>query len=105
MSTPEEKGKEIDLELLAFIERYANNPIKWEIVTFFGQNPYTRDSAFGIAQRLGRSPKIILPELFDLSLLGLLERKETNGQAIFQLRAKKELWNLLFKFINRFGSQ
>lgn len=110
MSAQEEKGsgspgKEIDLELLAFIERYVNNPIKWEIVALFGKNPYTRDTASGIAQRLGRSPKIILPELFDLSLLGILEHKEMNGQAIFQLRAKKELWNMLFKFVNRFGQQ
>ena len=96
-------GNEVDIELLAFIERYAKTLIKWDILTFFGENPYTRDTASGIAQRIGRSPRIVLPELGDLVMLGLLEQTDLNDQRVYQLTTRMDLREMVFRFVERFS--
>ncbi|MDE3091223.1 MAG: hypothetical protein KGJ80_17785, partial [Chloroflexota bacterium] len=47
-------SNEIDVELLAFAERYATNLARWDLLLYFGQNPTARDSARGIARQVGR---------------------------------------------------
>ena len=95
---------EIDIALLAFIKRCVNSPVKQDIVVFFGQNPYTRDTASGVAQRIGRSLKIVLPELRDLVLLGVLEQTDLNGEMVYQLTVEKELRETTFRFVGHFSA-
>jgi len=97
--------QEIDIALLAFIKRCVNSPVKWDIVVFFGQNPYTRDTALGVAQRIGRSLKIILPELRDLVLLSVLEQTELNGEMVYQLTMERELRETIFRFVEYFSAR
>jgi hypothetical protein len=92
---------EIDIELLAFVKRCVTSAVKRDIVVFFGQNPYTRDTASGVAQRIGRSLKIVWPELRDLVLLGLLEQADLNGETVYQLTVEKELRETTFRFVER----
>ena len=89
----------IDLELLAFLERYANGLIKWDIVTFFARNPNTHDTAENIARYLGRSPQAVAPELADLALLGLLHRFRRGERVIYQLTSDPKLRELTFSFL------
>lgn len=73
----------VDLQLLRFVTRYAGTPIKWDIVTFFAENPYSRDVARNIAGRIGRLEGSILRELEDLALLGLLRRTRLAGDWVY----------------------
>ncbi len=94
---------EIDIALLAFVRRCVNSAVKWDIVVFFGQNPYTRDTAVGVAQRIGRSLKIVLPELRDLVLLGVLEQTALNGEMVYHLTVERELRETTFRFVEHFS--
>ncbi len=72
---------EIDVELLTFVERYATNLIRWDVLVFFGVNPSAQDDAFGIAQQIGRAERAVQKELDDLVYLGIL-RADCYGENI-----------------------
>jgi hypothetical protein len=94
--------EEVDVDLLAFVERYATGAVKWDIIVFFGENPYTGDTARSIAQRIGRSLDTVLPELVDLAMVGLLERIEIGGSVIFQLTQEQALRQTTLNFVCHF---
>jgi hypothetical protein len=94
--------EEVDVDLLAFVERYATGVVKWDIIAFFGQNTYTGDTARSIAQRIGRSLDIVLPELIDLAMVGLLERIKIDGAVVFQLTQEQALRQTTFNFVRHF---
>ncbi len=72
-------GKEVDVDFLVFVERYATDLLKWDILTFFGHNADFCGSTTQIAQRIGRSTLTIRPELRNLALLGILEQTQIEG--------------------------
>ncbi len=90
---------EVDVELLAFAHRYATGPVKWDILVFFGENPYTQDTAEAIARRIGRRAPTVLRELFDLSLMGVLERRRLNGNVVFALSRSPKIRRTLGRFV------
>jgi hypothetical protein len=94
--------EEVDVDLLAFVERYATGTVKWDIIAFFGENPYTGDTARGIAQRIGRSLDVVLPELVDLAMVGLLEQIKIDGAVVFQLTQEQTLRQTTFNFARHF---
>ena len=50
---PESPALVVDVALLAFARRYANTPIKRDILILYGENPHLGDDVAGIARRLG----------------------------------------------------
>lgn len=95
--------EEVDVDLLAFVERYASGgTVKWDIIAFFGENPYTGDTARSIAQCIGRSLDIVLPELIDLAMAGLLEQIKIDGAVVFQLTQEQALRQTTFNFVRHF---
>lgn len=64
--------QEIDLELFTFIERYATNLARWDLLVYFGQHPTAREHALTIAERVGRNSRMVQKELDDLVYLGIL---------------------------------
>ena len=101
----ESKGwREVDLELIAFLERYASSLIKWDIVMFFAQNPYTRDTSDNIALRLGRDRKAIALELYDLALLGFLEREVIDDTPVYRLTSDAILRKLAWRMSQKYNA-
>ena len=90
--------KDIDLDLLIFIERYATNLLKWDILTFFGRHPNNRQTAQDIALEIGRSYRAIRPELGDLAMLGILNKFDNHNQPKYQLTGNPALRSLTLKF-------
>ena len=90
--------KDIDLDLLIFIERYATNLLKWDILTFFGRHPDNRQTAQDIALQIGRSYRAIRPELGDLAMLGILTKFDNHNQPKYQLTDNPVLRSLTLKF-------
>jgi DNA-binding MarR family transcriptional regulator len=78
-------SSEIDIELLTFIERYATNLARWDVLLFFGRNPGTRDNVSAIAKQLGRRPQSLVKELDDLAFLGVLHVHQNGNGMIYQL--------------------
>jgi len=73
--------QEIDLELFTFIERYATNLARWDLLVYFGQHPTARDNAPAIAQHVGRNARLVQKELDDLVYLGILSTQR-NGDGM-----------------------
>jgi len=95
---PNGPHKEVDVEFLVFIERYATDLLRWDIFTFFGQNPHFCGATVEIAQQLGRSVQAIRPELGDLALQGILEKTQLpDGQAKYRLTQTPHLRRLVLK--------
>lgn len=98
--------KEVDVDFLVFVERYATDLLKWDILTFFAHNPNYCAPAAQIAQQIGRSAYSIQPELGDLALLGILEQRHgLAGQPLYQLTHTPPLRRIILKFANQFIDQ
>jgi hypothetical protein len=91
--------KEVDIDFLVFVERYATDLLKWDILTFFGHRPDFCGSTSQIAGQIGRSSLSIRPELGDLVLLGILEQIQAeDGQPRYRLTAQPHLRRITLKF-------
>ena len=94
-------NKEVDVDFMVFVERYATDLLKWDILTFFGHNPDYCGSTSQIARRIGRGSHSIRPELGDLALLGILEQtQQEERQTLYQLTKEPSLRRLILKFAN-----
>ena len=93
--------KEVDVEFLVFVERYATDLLKWDILSFFGRHPDFCGQTPEIAEQLGRSPQIIRPELGNLALLGILQQLPVEaGEFQYQLTDEPKLHALTIKLAN-----
>ncbi|MBI5302457.1 MAG: hypothetical protein HY868_09985 [Chloroflexi bacterium] len=90
VQTLEMRTHEVDIELLTFVERYATNLAKWDLLVFFGRNPAARENAFSIAHRIGRRTSVIEKELNDLVYLGILRARENEHDTLYELTRLSE---------------
>jgi hypothetical protein len=98
--------KEVDVDFLVFVERYATDLLKWDILTFFAHHPNFCAPASQIARHIGRSTHAIQPELGDLALLGILELGQSRGdQTAYQLTQTPHLRRVILKFANQLADQ
>lgn len=98
-------SNEIDVELLAFMERYATNLARWDLLLFFGRNPSARDTARGIAFQIGRRTRIVQKELDDLTFLGIL-RTHKNGRGMsYELARTHKTRRTIVRFAHRHASK
>jgi hypothetical protein len=99
--------KEVDVGFMVFVERYATDLLKWDILTFFADNPNFCAPASIIAQRIGRSIQSVRPELGDLVLLSILEQTRTmdNQEALYQLTREPHLRRMTLKFSDQLTSR
>jgi hypothetical protein len=98
--------KEVDVDLLVFVERYATDLLKWDILAFFAHHPDFCAPASTIAQRIGRSTHSIHPELGDLVLLGILDQAPgSDHETFYQLTAEPNLRRLILKFTHQLAEQ
>jgi len=91
--------KEIDVDFLVFVERYATDLLKWDILTFFAHHPDFCVSASKVAKYIGRSVHSVRPELGDLVLSSVLSQSQlADGQPLYQLTATPHLRAMTLKF-------
>ena len=94
--------REVDVEFLVFVQRYATDLLKWDILSFFAHHPDVRIPVYQLAQKIGRNPHSILPELGDLKILGILEQSRLpNNQILYQLARKSDLRKMALKFADQ----
>jgi hypothetical protein len=100
VSAQSRKGptKEVDVDLLVFIERYANDLLKWDLISFFARNPDLYDTADNVARLVSRSPRVVRSELGDLVMLGILEWDHLNGDLVYYLTQRSDLREQALKF-------
>ena len=90
--------KVVDVDFLVFVERYATDLLKWDILTFFGHNPNFCGATSQIAERIGRSSLSVRPELGNLALFGILEQIPTeDNQTQYRLTTQPNLRQMALK--------
>ena len=100
-SVPQPPKKEVDVDFLVFVERYATDLLKWDILTFFGHSPDFQGTVSQIAQQIGRSSQTIRPELGDLALVGVLAYTQSDDEEVlYQLTQNPQLRRMTLKLAN-----
>lgn len=95
-------NKEVDVAFLVFVERYATDLLKWDILAFFAHNADVCAPAAKIAERLGRSTQSIRPELGDLVLLGILDQlPDLHELPLYRLTQEPNLRRVTLKFADQ----
>jgi hypothetical protein len=82
---------EIDLELFTFVERYATNNFRWDLILHFGNHPDTEFTSNEIAERLRRGVFATTKELDDLTYLRVLVRRYTPERTTYRLTRRANL--------------
>jgi len=104
LSTQQPPTKEIDVAFLVFIERYATDLLKWDILTFFANNPEFCISASTLAKHIGRNVHSVRPELGDLVLLGVLSQCDLeHSEVLYQLTKTSDLRKMALKLADSVG--
>ncbi|MDM8532934.1 hypothetical protein QUF63_17355 [Anaerolineales bacterium HSG25] len=96
LTTMTEPTKEVDIDFLVFIERYASDLLKWDILTFFATHPDQAYSTEQIAQHVGRNSQSVRPDLGDLTLSGILEQG-TADKVTYKLTESPRFRNIVLK--------
>lgn len=97
--------REIDVELFTFIERYATNLPRWDLLLFFGQNPTATSDAPNIAERVGRAPSTVQKELDNLAYLGILHANRNQPSALYSLSDFKPVRSAVLRMARELSPQ
>ena len=76
---------EVDVELFTFVERYATNLVRWDLLLYFGYHPDAKMTPAELAKVMRRTVKATTKELDDLSYLRVLSRHYLQGKVTYQL--------------------
>ena len=90
---------DMDPGLLEFLQTRIDSFVKWDLVRFFHDNPYTMDTAENIARYAGRSVDVIRADLADLTRDGVLEEDQLGGMTVYSLVPDHRVRELLEQFV------
>jgi hypothetical protein len=80
----------------------VTNLMKWDLLTFFGNNPTMKKDAQEVARVMGRSYQAVRSELGDLAVLDFLQKQ--NGDSHFPaytLTRNRHLRSQIIKFASQ----
>lgn len=90
---------DMDPVLLDFVKTKVNSFIKWDLVKFFHENPYTADTVENIAKYAGRSPTAVEPELNALVDSHIMQKDVVKNTAIYSLSTNEAIRSLIKEFV------
>lgn len=90
---------ELDPAMRAFLHEKINSFVKWDLVRFFHQNAHAADTAENIARYTGREVDTVTAELDGLVESGVLKRKTSRKQVIYQLVTDASIREMVSKFV------
>lgn len=90
---------DMDPELLHFLRTRVNSFVKWDLIRFFGENPYTTDTAENIARYAGRNVETTRTELAELAAQGVLMEQRLGDMTVYSLSSNPEVRRLIQRFL------
>ena len=96
---PAKVMNDMDPALLGFVKTKVTSFIKWDLLRFLHENPYTTDSAENIAHYTGRNVDAVQPELDQLVQTSILEQRTLDGTAIYSLTQDEDTRHLIETFM------
>ena len=88
----------VDLELLAFIARYAKGQIAWNLTAFFSVHPQVTMDISRISVILRRPADVIRPVLGDLVLRGFLVTQRYDGTLMYKITSDDRVLSTAARF-------
>ncbi len=98
-SYAEDSKTDMESVWLEFLKTKVNSFIKWDLVSFFHNNPYTVDTAENIASFIARDSQTVQEEMNELVRDGVLETAEKTQGFIYRLTTTPETRQLVDEFI------
>ena len=90
---------DMDPRLLDFLRTTIDSFVKWDLIRFFHDNPYTTDTAQNIARYAGRTDEAIRSDLAELADSSVLERNRLGDMTVYSLTGDSEMRRLLDEFV------
>lgn len=90
---------DMDPELLNFLRTRVNSFVKWDLIRFFGENPYTTDTAENIARYAGRNMETTRAALAELAAQGVLVEQRLGEMTVYSLSNNPEVRRLIQRFL------
>jgi hypothetical protein len=90
---------DMDPRLLEFLQSTIDSFVKWDLIRFFHDNPYTTDTASNIARYTGRNVETIRKDLAELAESAVLEESRLGDMTVYSLTRDLETRELLEKFV------
>jgi len=90
---------DMDPRLLHFLRGKVDSFVKWDLIRFFHDNPYTTDTAENIARYAGRSARAIRNDLAELAESSVLEENNLGDLTVYSLSRDPEIRELLERFV------
>ncbi len=90
---------DMDPELLNFLRTRVNSFVKWDLIRFFGENPYTTDTAENIARYAGRNVEATRAGLAELAAQGVLVEQRLGEMTVYSLSNNPEIRHLIRRFL------
>lgn len=98
-------ASDIDPDLLECLRTQVNSFIKWDLVYFFYQNPYTVDTPEGIARHIGRNVGAICADLVALAAEGLLVAYCYDGVTVYSYSADPVVRDKIRRLVKTFDDR
>lgn len=98
-------ASDIDPDLLECLRTQVNSFIKWDLIQFFYQNPYTIDTPEGIARHVGRSSGAIRIDLVALAAEGLLTAHCYNDVTVYSCSTDPVVRDRVQRLVEAFGDR
>lgn len=94
---------EVDVDLYTFVQRYATNLVRWDLLMYFSSHPNRHATAAQIAQQVRRNLRATLKELDDLAYLKVILRQYRQGEAFYSLPPNGEQRQLVERLADMFN--
>jgi hypothetical protein len=86
-------------DLMAFVNKYVDSFVKWDLMRFFHENPHTIDAVDNIARYIGRDAEVVDKELAELAERGFLEEVLMEKLTVYALTSDLGMQKKLARFI------
>lgn len=90
---------DMDPALLQFLKTYVTSFVKWDLVRFFHENPYTTDTAEHIARAVGRDRETVADELTEMVEGGILRSHMIGDLVVYTLATDEHIRDLMDRFV------
>lgn len=89
----------------AFIDKYVDSFLAWDVIVLFSHNPGLRDGAEEIAKFLGRKPEDLEEALEGLVKKGLIESACSEKSEVYFYNPSHQLARQVAEFVKVLGSR
>jgi hypothetical protein len=90
---------DMDPDLLQFLKFHVTSFVKWDLMSFFHDNPYTTDTAENIARFVGRDRETVADELTEMVEGGVVRSQRVGDLIVYTLATDARVRDLIDRLV------